>query len=125
MRTIASEIRVFGLGTWQMDEDKHVPIMAYSPIEQAGLFSDRTRARFARQSGMTPAQAAFAWLLIIDDVITVPTLRRTLDENLPTPEHTLTREHSAGLDRLSPSLATPSASRNALMFKRPNLISHA
>jgi diketogulonate reductase-like aldo/keto reductase len=64
-----------------MDEDNHVPIMAYSPIEQAGILSDRSRARFARHCGMTPAQAALAWLLI--------------NENLPAPEHTLTREQSA------------------------------
>jgi diketogulonate reductase-like aldo/keto reductase len=85
--------------------DKHIPIMAYSPIEQARLVSDRRFARFARQSGMTPAQVALAWLLVNDDVIAIPKTSSParLNENLRALEHRFTREQLEELDRLFPS----------------------
>ena len=52
--------------------ERGVPLMAYSPIEQGGLTRHRGLADFARRRGMTPAQAALAWLLANDDVIVIP-----------------------------------------------------
>ncbi len=46
--------------------------MAYSPIDQAKLLRNPKLADFARRHGMTPAQAALAWLLAKDDVIVIP-----------------------------------------------------
>ena len=51
---------------------RHVPVMAYSPIEQARLLRDKKLLAFAQTHGMTPAQAALAWLLWFDDVIVIP-----------------------------------------------------
>jgi aldehyde reductase len=49
-----------------------LPLMAYSPIEQARLLRQRGLQDFARRHGMTPAQAALAWLLAQDGVIAIP-----------------------------------------------------
>ncbi|WP_020204276.1 MULTISPECIES: aldo/keto reductase [Cupriavidus] len=72
----------------------HVPLMAYSPVEQAALLRNPRLARFAEQHGMSPAQAALAWLLARDDVIAIPKTshRERLREN-----------HGALARRLSPA----------------------
>ena len=46
-----------------------IPVMAYSPLEQARLLGNKGLAAFAQRHGMTPAQAALAWLLAQEDVI--------------------------------------------------------
>ncbi|MBE0622805.1 MAG: aldo/keto reductase [Burkholderiales bacterium] len=79
---------------------RHVPVMAYSPLEQAHLAGNRKLAEFARRHGMTPAQAALAWLLAREDVIVIPKTgnRERLKENLGALEHTLTAAQLAELD---------------------------
>ena len=52
--------------------EHHVPLMAYSPIEQAALLRHAGLKDFAKRHGMTPAQAALAWLLANKDVIAIP-----------------------------------------------------
>ena len=84
---------------------KHnIPVMAYSPVEQGRLISNRKLTDFARQHHMTPAQAAVAWLLAKDDVIVIPKTasRERLKENLGALEHPLTKAQLAELDRLFP-----------------------
>jgi len=58
-------------------------VMAYSPIERASLARNPKLAEFARSQGMTPAQAALAWLLAKDDIIAIPKTahRERLKEN--------------------------------------------
>jgi diketogulonate reductase-like aldo/keto reductase len=46
---------------WQ--ERQHVPVMAYSPIDQGRLLRRRALVAFANAHGTTPSQAALAWLL--------------------------------------------------------------
>ncbi len=90
---------------------KHrIPVMAYSPIEQARLIQDSKLAAFARRHGLSPAQAALAWLLAQDDVIVIPKTgrRERLIENLGALEHPLTAAQLAELDRLFPPPLTPS-----------------
>jgi len=84
--------------------ERHVPVMAYSPIEQAKLVLDPKLADFARRYGMTPAQAALAWLLANDDIIVIPKTghRDRLQENLGALNHPLTTAQLAELDRLFP-----------------------
>lgn len=55
---------------------RRVPVMAYSPLEQARLLAQKPLVAFARRHGMTPAQAALAWLLANDDVIAIPKTAR-------------------------------------------------
>jgi aldehyde reductase len=83
---------------------RRVPLMAYSPLEQARLAGNRKLAGFALRHGMTPAQAALAWLLARDDVIVIPKTgrRERLKENLGALEHALTAAQLAELDRLFP-----------------------
>ena len=83
---------------------QRIPVMAYSPIEQARLVRDPKLAEFARRHGMTPAQAALAWLLANDDIIAIPKTgsRERLKENCGALEHPLTKEQLAELDRLFP-----------------------
>ena len=82
--------------------ERGLPIMAYSPIEQAKLASDRKLVRFAQQHGMTPSQVALAWLLANNDVIVIPKTshRERLKENLKALDCELTKVQLAALDRL-------------------------
>ena len=84
--------------------ERHVPVMAYSPIEQAKLLKNKKLAEFARAAGMTAAQVALAWLLRADDVIVIPKTgrREGLKENLGALDIRLDDEQLAELDRLFP-----------------------
>ena len=90
---------------------RRIPVMAYSPLEQARLIDDKRLAAFARSHGMTPAQAALAWLLARDDVIVIPKSARPerLRENLGALEHSLTAAQCAELDRIFPPPTGPRA----------------
>ena len=81
---------------------RRVPVMAYSPLEQAQLARNRKLAGFAARHGMTPAQAALAWLLACEDVIVIPKTgrRERLKENLGALDHVLTAAQLAELDQL-------------------------
>jgi diketogulonate reductase-like aldo/keto reductase len=83
---------------------RHIPVMAYSPIERASLARNPKLAEFAEGQGMTPAQAALAWLLAKDDIIAIPKTahRERLKENAGALELTLSSEQLAKLDKLFP-----------------------
>jgi diketogulonate reductase-like aldo/keto reductase len=84
--------------------ERKVAVMAYSPIEQARLLADRKLADFARRHGVTPSQAALAWLLHKDGVIVIPKTgrRERLKENLGALGMPLDGAQLAELDRLFP-----------------------
>ena len=84
--------------------ERRVPVMAYSPIEQAQLARHPKLVRLAQECGMTPAQVALAWLLGRDDIIAIPktSRRERLRENFGALERELTSEQLAELDRLFP-----------------------
>jgi len=91
--------------------ERKVAVMAYSPIEQARLLAERKLADFARRHGVTPSQAALAWLLHKDGVIVIPKTgsRERLKENLGALEHPLNDTQLAELDRLFPPPKGPQA----------------
>lgn len=91
-----------GLLPWQRAH--RIPIMAYSPIEQARLVRDTKLVDFARRHGMTPAQAALAWLLAQDDIIVIPKTGRRdrMRDNAGVLAHPLTPAQLAELDNLFP-----------------------
>lgn len=91
--------------------ERHVPVMAYSPIEQARLVRHPKLVRFAQECGMTPAQVALAWLLSRDGVIAIPKTghRERLRENIGALSHTLTAERLATLDSIFPPPKGPRA----------------
>jgi diketogulonate reductase-like aldo/keto reductase len=84
--------------------ERAIPIMAYSPIEQAHLLDNAKLRDFAKRNGMTPAQVALAWLLTSDDIIVIPKTshRQRLTENTAALDHPLTAEQLAEVDRLFP-----------------------
>jgi aldehyde reductase len=81
---------------------RHVPVMAYSPIEQGRLLSQPALLALARSHGMTAAQMALAWLLAQDDVIVIPRTARIerMRENLAALDHPLDAATLAALDRI-------------------------
>jgi aldehyde reductase len=81
-----------------------IPVMAYSPIEQARLARHPQLAAFAARHGMTASQAALAWLLANDDIIAIPkTARRErLRRNAAALTRALSAEQLAELDQLFP-----------------------
>ncbi len=88
-----------------------VPAMAYSPLEQARLLGNRKLAGFAERHGMTPAQAALAWLLAREDTIAIPktSSRARLRENAAAREIRLSDAQLAELDEAFPAPIGPSA----------------
>ena len=91
--------------------ERRVPVMAYSPIEQARLVRHPKLVHFAQACGMTPAQVALAWLLARDDIIAIPKTghRDRLRENIGALSHTLTAEQLATLDSIFPPPKGPRA----------------
>ena len=88
-----------------------IPLMAYSPIEQARLLRNPRLEGFARERALTPTQAALAWLLARDDVIAIPKTshRDRLRENAAALDHRLSTAQLQELDRLFAPPAGPSA----------------
>lgn len=86
-----------------------IPVMAYSPIEQAKLLRDPRLQSFAQRHGVTPAQAALAWLLQHQDVMVIPKTgkRERLTENLRALERPLDAAALQELNRLFPPPAKP------------------
>jgi diketogulonate reductase-like aldo/keto reductase len=85
--------------------ERHIPVMAYSPIEQAQLVRNAGLIKFARTHGMAPAQAALAWLLSKDGMIAIPKTgnRGRLRENADALTIRLTESQIAELDHLFPA----------------------
>ena len=84
--------------------ERGVPVMAYSPVEQGRLPRSKPLAQFAAAHGMTPAQAALAWLLARDGVIAIPKAahRARVEENAGALAHRLTPAQLQELDALFP-----------------------
>jgi diketogulonate reductase-like aldo/keto reductase len=83
---------------------RHVPIMAYSPIEQGRLLRNKTLSEIAARHTATPAQIALAWLLRQDGTIVIPksaTLAH-VRENRAATDIQLTQADIAALDRAFP-----------------------
>jgi aldehyde reductase len=84
--------------------ERRIPLMAYSPIEQARLLRHSGLRDLARRLGMTPSQLALAWLLRHDQLIAIPrtSTRVHLEENFTALQCTLDAATLAELDRMFP-----------------------
>lgn len=82
---------------------RRMPIMAYSPVEQGRLLDRPALVRLARRRGITPAQAALAWILRQDGVIAIPKAvqPKHLHENRAAGDIELASEDLAELDAVS------------------------
>ena len=83
---------------------RRMPLMAYSPIEQAQLVREPGLRDLAQALGRTPAQLALAWLLSRDGVIVIPKAGSIahVEENFGALQCTLEPETLARLDALFP-----------------------
>jgi diketogulonate reductase-like aldo/keto reductase len=81
-----------------------MPVMAYSPIDHAGLARHSALGALAQRHGMTPAQLALAWVLRHRDVMAIPKTshRERLVENVGALQHRLPPELLDQLDQLFP-----------------------
>jgi diketogulonate reductase-like aldo/keto reductase len=81
-----------------------LPVMAYSPFEQARLLGDPALRRVADRHGVTPAQVALAWVLRRDGVSAIAKAgtRAHVEENRAALELRLTGQDLAELDRAFP-----------------------
>jgi diketogulonate reductase-like aldo/keto reductase len=88
---------------------KRIPVMAYSPIEQSRLLRNPKLVDFTKRHGMTPAQAALAWLMAKGDIITIPKTGRRdrIQENLGALDNELSADQISELDRLFPPPKAP------------------
>jgi diketogulonate reductase-like aldo/keto reductase len=77
-----------------------LPLMAYSPLNEGKLPHMTALVDFAGRHGMTPSQAALAWLLQQDGVIAIPKTVRPdrVEDYAGALAHRLTREQRAELD---------------------------
>jgi len=53
-------------------QQRGVPIMAYSPIEQGRMLGHSALQKVAQRHGAAPAQVALAWVLRLDGIIAIP-----------------------------------------------------
>jgi diketogulonate reductase-like aldo/keto reductase len=85
--------------------DRHIPIMAYSPIEQGRLLGHRELKNVAARYNAKPAQIALAWVLRQDGVVAIPKAANVahVRENHAALAIHLAREDLAALDRAFPA----------------------
>lgn len=85
-------------------EGRGVPAMAYSPIEQGRMLGDGTLAKVAESHGISPAQAALAWIFRKKDVIAIPKAGTEghVRENRAALDLELSEESLAALDESFP-----------------------
>jgi len=92
----------FDLLPWQ--RKRRVPFMAYSPVDQAKLATDRTLAAIGKRHNATAAQVALAWGLRHPDSIVIPKAVKPehLRQNVAALEIALTPEDLAEIDKAFP-----------------------
>jgi diketogulonate reductase-like aldo/keto reductase len=80
---------------------RQVPVVAYSPIDQARLLRHRAVGRVALRHDLSAAQIALAWVLRQKDVVAIPkaTGHDHVRENAAALEVSLTEEDLTELDR--------------------------
>ncbi len=92
----------FDLLPWQRKQ--RVPIMAYSPVDQAKLAGDKTLAAIGKRHDATAAQIALAWGLRHPDSIVIPKAVKPehIRQNVAALDIRLTPEDMAEIDKTFP-----------------------
>jgi diketogulonate reductase-like aldo/keto reductase len=92
---------------WQQQQG--IPLMAYSPIEQARLLCKPALQEFATRHGISAVHAALGWLLTKENLIVIPKTgsRKHLRENLSALTHPLTPAQCRDLELLFPRPSRP------------------
>lgn len=83
----------------------HLPVMAYSPIEQSRLLSNEILARIAEKHNATASQIALAWILQNQHIIPIPKASTVehVKDNFRSLEVQLTEEDNQMLDKVFPA----------------------
>lgn len=91
-------------------QNRRVPLMAYSPLEQGRLMGDPALSQLAEKHGVTDLQIALAWILAQDNVIAIPksVTRGHIDQNIAAINITLDADDHAVLDAAFPAPNGPS-----------------
>jgi diketogulonate reductase-like aldo/keto reductase len=86
-----------------------VPIMAYAPMEQGRVLRHPEVRRIAAQHGVSPAQAALAWVLRQDGVVAIVKASTPdhINEDHGALDLRLTQQDLAALDRAFPPPSRP------------------
>jgi diketogulonate reductase-like aldo/keto reductase len=92
----------FDLIPWS--EERGIPLMAYSPINQGGLSGDRRLQAVAERHGATATQIALAWVMWRKGVIAIPKATRLdhVRQNRAVLEIKLDQADLAEIDRSFP-----------------------
>ena len=92
----------FDLLPWQ--QQRQMPLMAYSPIDQGALAEHAGLAALAARHDLTPGQLALAWALARPGVVAIPKSSDPLRlrQNLEAAQRPLPAEALDALDRLFP-----------------------
>ena len=100
----------FDLLPWM--QERAIPLMAYSPLDQGRLLRNAALKDLARNAGCTPAQLALAWLLARPGVVAIPksSTRARVKENFEALSVEITPALAAALDAAFP----PPAARQPL-----------
>ncbi|WP_319520433.1 aldo/keto reductase [uncultured Martelella sp.] len=90
-------------------QKRGLPVMAYSPVEQARLLNDSGLVSLANELGLSVAQLALAWILRQQNVIAIPKAGHTahVQENARAAQINLSPETLSRLDRLFPPPVGP------------------
>lgn len=90
-------------------QERGLGMMAYSPFDRAAVIDTASLADFARERGISPGQAALAWLLSHDQVVPIPKASHPerVADNAGALEVELTRDDLHELDRLFPAPTGP------------------
>lgn len=93
----------FDLSPWC--KKHHLPVMAYSPIEQSRLLSNEILARIAEKHNATASQIALAWILQNQHIIPIPKASTVehVKDNFRSLEVQLTEEDNQMLDKVFPA----------------------
>ena len=85
-------------------QEKGVPLMAYSPIEQGRILNNHELIRIAKAYQATPAQVALAFLLERDGVLAIPKSAKPerVEENRGATDLDISDEDWASLDAAFP-----------------------
>jgi diketogulonate reductase-like aldo/keto reductase len=83
---------------------RHIPIMAYSPLDQGKLARSRELGRITQRLGASPSRLALAWLVRQDNVIAIPKSASPdhVRENFAALDVRLNKQDLAELDRAFP-----------------------
>lgn len=92
----------FDLLPWM--QERSIPLMAYSPLDQGRLLRNAALKDLARDTGCTPAQLALAWLLARPGVVAIPksSTRARVKENFEALSVEITPALAAALDAAFP-----------------------